>query len=114
MGEIEPQYTQIPSASGKGQWTGRCPECRICVVSIYGFQGSSPKESPITIIRVGTMDKPEVLELTAQIYVSTKLPWVKLAEGIQSFDEGYDPRLVWNREQLQRFEECVGRPLTWW
>jgi hypothetical protein len=83
-------------------------------VSIYGFQGSFPEESPIKIIRVGTLDEPGVLELTAHIYVSTKLPWVKLAEDVLSFEEGYDPRLVWKKEQLQRFEECVGRPLTWW
>jgi hypothetical protein len=66
------------------------------------------------VIRVGTLDKPGVLELTAQIYISTKLPWVRLAEGVLAFEEGYNPRLVWKKEQLLRFEECVGRPLTWW
>jgi hypothetical protein len=84
------------------------------VVSIYGSRGSAPEKSPMVVIRVGTLDKPGELELTAQIYVSTKLPWVKLAEGVPVFDEGYDPRLVWKKEQLQRFEEGVGRPLTWW
>jgi len=66
------------------------------------------------VLKLGTMDRPEIFRPIAQIYTKTKLPWVKLAEEIPAFEEGYDPKGVWEEEALERFRLLNGRELTWW
>jgi hypothetical protein len=106
---VQPEFIQIPTKSGRGQWWVRCPECRIATFSIYGG-----REKPFWVLRVGTLDNPDLLTPTAHIYTSTKQPWIKLADGIPAFEEGYDPRTVWSQEMLERFKVCTGRIPTSW
>lgn len=108
-GSVEPEYKEIPTKSGKGQWWIRCPECRIGIFSIYGA-----RERPYWILRVGTLDNPDLVTPTAHIYTSTKQPWIKLADGIPAFEEGYDPKTVWTEDMLQRYKRCTGYiPESW-
>jgi hypothetical protein len=36
------------------------------------------------------------------IYTNSKLPWVRLPEGVRSFGEYYAVEDVWSKESLQR------------
>lgn len=92
-----------------GQYMGRCTECQISVISIFGG-----REAPGRVIKLGTMDDPSVFVPIAQIYTKSKMPWMRLAEDIPAFEEGYDPRGVWSKDDLERYKMLNGRELIWW
>jgi hypothetical protein len=67
------------------------------------------------VLRVGTLDNPDLLKPTAHIYTSTKQSWIKLGNDIPAFEVGYDPRTVWSEDMLSRFKQCTGVvPTSWW
>jgi len=100
----EPVLVTIPSVSGAGQTLARCPECYVVLWSNYGFHG------PLTrIVRVGTLDQPDLLPPDAHIFIESKQPWVKL-DGERAFEGYYDVQKVWRKESLERLEKL--KPLV--
>ena len=93
----EPEITDTPSASGKGQKIARCPKCRVAVWSNYA--GAGPI---IRFVRVGTLDMPDHLPPDIHIFTSRKQPWVRLPEGTPSVPEYYDRESFWPAESLSR------------
>ena len=92
-----------PSASGNGQKIARCPTCHVALWSHYGRPGTS-----LAFVRAGTLDDPSAITPDVHIYTSTKLPWVRLPEGAQVFDEFYDVPKVWSAEGLARARAAKG------
>ena len=85
-----------PSASGQGQRIARCPACRIAVWSHYG---GSPQ---LSFVRVGTLDQPDTFPPDIHIYTSTKLPWVRLPDGVPAVPEYYRSSELWPPASLER------------
>ena len=86
----EPETVLTPSASGRGQKIARCPICRIAIWSHYSGAGDKVK-----FVRVGTLDKPDLLPPDIHIFTSTKQPWVVIPPRALSVEEYYDWREVW-------------------
>lgn len=97
-GDVE--NTTVPSPSGKGQIIARCPMCRIAVWSSYHFGGMRER---IRFLRVGTLDRPDLMPPDIHIFTSTKMPWYVIPEGHRSVEEYYDPRSIWPKESRERF-----------
>lgn len=93
-----PKAIDIPTQSGKGQRTMRCPKCQVTVWSHYATAGEA-----IGFIRVGTLDKPQCILPDIHIYTDSKQPWVVLPEGIPAMKAYYDPRKYWPESSLQRW-----------
>ena len=93
----EPEIVDTPSASGAGQKIARCPQCRIAVWSNYS--GAGPL---VRFVRVGTLDAPDRLPPDVHIFTSTRLPWVRLPEGVPAFAEYYDWKQLWPAASQQR------------
>jgi hypothetical protein len=93
----EPEVVDTPSESGMGQKIARCPTCRIAVWSNYG--GAGPL---LRFVRVGTLDKPDLLPPDIHIYTSSKQPWVVIPPGIPAVQEYYDREKYWPPESLAR------------
>ncbi len=92
-----PELIDTPSASGAGQQIARCPKCRIAVWSHYASAG------PVTkLVRVGTLDDPDLLPPDVHIFTASKQPWIVLPDGVPAFTEFYDREQVWPPESLQR------------
>ena len=89
---IETTKVQVPSESGGGQTIYRCPECFVAVWSNYGDPGDF-----VRMIRVGTLDNPDLCPPSIQSYVESKQPWVPLSKdlpvvnGFYKFDEMWPP-----------------------
>ncbi|KIV80544.1 hypothetical protein PV11_08037 [Exophiala sideris] len=97
----EPEWVKVPSASGAGQSIARCPQCWIAVWSIY-LQNVA-KVKGIRIVRVGTLDKPDLLPPDAHIWTSEKQPWIILSDNTPAFKNAdYDREKVWSVQGLQR------------
>lgn len=88
----------VPSESGNGQTIARCPNCQIAVWSHYSSAGER-----LSMIRVGTLDNPDLVPPEVNIYVESKQPWVKLNDGTPSFDQYYDRKKTLSEESLDRF-----------
>jgi hypothetical protein len=99
-----PECVDTPSASGKGQRIWRCPTCRIAVWSNYAGAGAA-----LRFVRVGTLDRPDVLPPDIHIYTASKQPWVVLPAGIPAVAEYYRSSERWSPESLQRRAALLAR-----
>jgi len=100
----EPRPVPVTGASGKPQAVFRCPGCQTALWSHYPGAGTK-----IAFVRVGTLDRPEVLPPDIHIYTATRLPWLELAKDARAVPEYYSAREVWPAESLARRERLLGR-----
>ena len=94
----------IPSESGRGQQVWRCPDCLVALWSNYG--GATDL---LRFVRVGTLDAPAALPPDVHIYTRSKLPWVRLPEGVPAFEAYYDSATLWPAASLARRAALVGK-----
>ena len=95
----QPRSIQIPSASGRGQRVVRCPQCLVALWSHYAFAGVGEY---VCFVRVGTLDKPELVSPNVHIFTASKIGWVSLPEGVPVFPEYYDAAEVWSADSRRR------------
>jgi hypothetical protein len=93
----EPEITDTPSNSGKGQKIARCPKCRIALWSTYAGAGPA-----LRFVRVGTLDSPDFLRPDIHIFTASKQPWIELPPGIPAVPEYYDRENYWPADSLAR------------
>ena len=99
-----PEAIMTPSESGKGQNILRCPSCRIALWSNYGGAGDL-----IRFVRIGTLDEPGLLPPDVHIYTRSKLPWVRLPEGVPAVEAYYSSAELWPAQSLERRAKALGR-----
>jgi hypothetical protein len=97
-----PEPVMTPSNSGKGQVIARCPMCRVALFSTYG--GSDR----LRFVRVGTLDEPARFPPDIHIYTASKLPWVRLPEGVPAVPEYYKSSELWPPASLARRRALFG------
>jgi len=98
-----PEFTTIPTQSGKGQNVARCPNCRIALWSNYAGAGEK-----IRFVRVGTLENPAECPPDIHIFTTTKLPWVVLPDGVKAMPEFYRRSETWPADSLARFQALRG------
>ena len=98
-----PESVLTPSESGKGQAIWRCPGCRVALWSNYG--GARDR---IRFVRVGTLDAPGRLPPDVHIYTRSKLPWVRLPEGVPAVEAYYKSAELWPADSLERRARALG------
>ena len=95
----EPDMVDTPSASGFGQRIARCPQCRVAVWSHYASAG------PVTrLVRVGTLDNPDLLPPDIHIFTASRQPWFELPGDAIAVAEYYDRKDYWRADSLRRYE----------
>jgi hypothetical protein len=92
----------VPTDSGRPQMIYRCRSCKIAVWSNYGGVDK------LRFVRIGTLDEPAALTPDVHIYVRSKLPWVKLPEGVPAFEAYYDSKKLWPEASLERRRAIFG------
>jgi len=97
-----PEPVAVPTDSGLPHRIFRCTTCRTAVWSEYGGR------AVLRFVRVGTLDAPDKLAPDVHIYVRSKLPWVRLPEGVPAFAEYYDARELWPAASLERRRAMYG------
>jgi hypothetical protein len=91
-----PEPIAVPTESGRPHRIFRCPKCQTAVWSEYGGVAK------LRFVRVGTLDTPSALAPDIHIYTRSKQPWVKLPDGVPSFEAYYDSKKVWPAASLER------------
>lgn len=74
--------------------------CKACGAALWSHYPGMDRHG--AGIRVGTLDEPGSITPDAVIFVSEKMPWVTLPEGIPAFETTYDFRTVLPPERLER------------
>ncbi|MGE3692501.1 MAG: GFA family protein [Novosphingobium sp.] len=87
LGEA-PERVELPSQSGKGQSSMRCPECK---VSVWGHYHVGPGDKAC-FIRVGTLENPDLCPPDVHIYTDSKQPWVTLSGDTPPYPGFYPGR----------------------
>lgn len=100
--EGQPELTNTPSESGKGQLIARCPACHVALWSHYAGAGHK-----VSFVRVGTLDEPDRLPPDVHIFTRSKQPWVNLEGGAPVFEEYYEREKLWPVESLKRREALL-------
>jgi hypothetical protein len=98
------EFVDTPSFSGRGQRIARCPSCRLALWSHYAGAGTA-----ISFVRVGTLDRPDLLPPDIHIYTGSKQPWVILPADIPAVPAYYDREQYWSRESLARRQAVLSR-----
>jgi hypothetical protein len=81
----------------------RCPTCRVALWSNYSGAGDK-----VRFVRVGTLDDPGALPPDVHIYTRSKLPWVRLPDGVPAAEAYYDSNTLWPAASLARRQALFG------
>ncbi len=100
-----PEILLTPSESGAGQKIARCPHCRVALWSHYAGAGDG-----ISFLRVGTLDRPDLVPPDIHIYTASRQPWFALPEGARAVPEYYDMAREWPPESLSRYRQARRGP----
>ena len=98
----EPALVAVPTDSGRPHEIYRCPACQTALWSDYGGRPA------LRFVRVGTLDDPTSLAPDVHIFTRSKLPWVRLPEGVPAFDVYYDMKALWPAASLERRRAILG------
>jgi hypothetical protein len=98
----DPASIAVPTDSGRPHDIYRCPACQTALWSDYG------RRPALRFVRVGTLDDPAALPPDVHIYTRSKLPWIRLPDGVPAFDAYYDTRTLWPAASLERRRAILG------
>ena len=98
-----PEPVMTPSESGRGQQIWRCPDCKVALWSNYGGAADI-----LRFVRIGTLDRPGALPPDVHIYTRSKLPWVRLPDGVPAVEAYYDSKALWPATSLARRQALFG------
>ena len=62
--------------------------CGVCHTRICNSNSARPG---VVIVRAGTLDRSDELDVVAHIWVKRKQPWLTLPEGVPAWPEGAPP-----------------------
>ena len=91
----------VPSPSGRGHKIFRCTKCETALWSEFGGR------APLLFLRVTTLDEPAAFPPGANIFVRSKLPWVRLEDDIPVFERRYEREKVWPAKSLARLQAII-------
>lgn len=91
----EPRPVDVPRDDGSTQTIHRCPTCEVALFSRYGH----PR---LRYVRTGTLDDPASVEPDVHIFTRSKLPWVRLPDGVPAVEVFYDRAALWPAASLER------------
>ena len=92
----------VPTDSGQPHVIHRCDVCKTAVWSHYGGV------TPLSFVRVGTLDEPSQLPPDVHIYTRSKLPWIALPADVPAFPAYYNSKRLWPPESLERRRATFG------
>ena len=97
-----PVPVRMPTGSGRIHDVYRCAACQTALWSDYGGRPA------LRFLRMMTLDAREAVVPDAHIFTRSKLPWLRLPEGVPAFDIYYDMNVQWPAASLARRRSILG------
>ena len=106
-GCVEADYNRLASSmltagSGKPHEVFRCPDCGTALWSKYH---AAPGDT--VFLRACTLDEPDAVAPDVHIYTRSKLPWVRLPDGVPAFETFYKVAELWPTESRERLRRNI-------
>jgi hypothetical protein len=93
----EPKSFRLMGGSGKPHDVFFCDHCGTYVWSRYhGAPGDA------LFVRVGTLERPEVVKPDVHIFTRSKVPWLQLPPEVPAFEAFYDVKKIWPAASRER------------
>lgn len=92
----------VKSGSGGDHVIVRCAACGTAMWSFYPRLGELGAG-----VRAGTLDDPGAVTPDAAIFVTHKMPWVTLPEGVPQFEAAYNPAELLPPERFARLKALI-------
>jgi hypothetical protein len=67
------------------------------------------RRKAMLFVRVSTLDQRHAITPDVHIFTRSKVPWVRLPEGVPAFEVYYDMQKLWPAESLARREALLGK-----
>lgn len=84
----DPEIYELTPPSGR---ISRQRLCRNCHTRVYNTNSARPG---LVVIRAGTLDRSDELQVVAHIWIKRKQPWLVIAEGVPSWPESAPPEAL--------------------
>jgi hypothetical protein len=97
-----PVPIEVPTDSGRPHDIHRCPTCQVALWSDYG------RRPALRFVRAGTLLDPSTVMPGAHIYTRSKVPWLRLPDGMPAFEVFYDLQRQWPADSLARRRAILG------
>jgi hypothetical protein len=97
-------YT-LEAGTGNKHQVFFCPRCGTYLWSRYGIVPSD-----CLFVRAGTLDNPSAVKPDAHIFTRSKVPWLKLPDGVRKFRSAYPLSKVWPADRLERLSRNAPAP----
>jgi hypothetical protein len=81
----EPEVYELTSPSGR---TSVQRVCGTCHTRLYNTNSARPG---LAVVRAGTLDESDRLEVVGHIWAKRKQPWIVIADGVPVWEEAADP-----------------------
>lgn len=94
--------TRLAAGSGKPHEIFRCSACGTAIYSKYH---AAPGDT--VLLRAATLDHPESVAPDVHIFTRSKLPWVRLPDGVPSFETMYRLSEFWPAESRERLRRNI-------
>jgi hypothetical protein len=86
----------LPTESGRPHPVIRCSACGITLWSHYSGRRA------VSFVRVGTLDLAHEVTPDVHIFTRSKVPWLRLPDGVPAYEVYYDTETLWPPESLAR------------
>ena len=63
--------------------------CSVCHTRVFNSNSARPG---VVVVRAGTLDRSDELQVTAHIWASRKQPWLQLPDGVPAWPESAPPQ----------------------
>ena len=95
-----------PVTAGDVDKDMRCPECKVLLWATHRMYGD-----PVLFVRVGTLDRADLINPDAHFFVSRSHPWVTIPPDLPAFAElpGPDDPPLMSDKGRQRLAAAMGR-----
>jgi hypothetical protein len=79
--------------------------CGSCGTRLWSKYHAAPGDT--LLVRVGTLDRPDLAPPDIHIFTRSKLPWLELPQGAPAFDAFYDIAKQWPPASIERWRRNV-------
>lgn len=94
----EPATYEHTTGSGNRYTAAFCAHCGTYLWGRYSLRPG------VVAVRPGTLDNAQAGEPQVHVWTRSKLPWVRIPEGVPTFPMGYKTPEVWPEASLQRLQ----------
>jgi len=107
ISDQKPSLKLLTSNPSKPEQVMRHTLCPQCGTVLWG--NDDPWGYAVSVVRIGTLDFPGIMEPDAHGFIGNKLGWIDLPKDAKTSRAHVDHNEMWPKSSLKRLEICLDR-----